>query len=62
MTRNPDPIFDIFNISGDIIEIVKADASNYFELVEALKEVNVIFYLIHSWRVHQKRKEFSKKR
>jgi uncharacterized protein YbjT (DUF2867 family) len=62
MTRNPENIFDLFNLSGDIIEVVKADASNYLELVEALKEVNVAFYLIHSMEGSSKKwQEFSKK-
>jgi uncharacterized protein YbjT (DUF2867 family) len=62
MTRNPRNIFDLFNLSGDIIEVVKADASNYLELVEALKEVDVAFYLIHSMEGSSKKwQEFSKK-
>ncbi len=62
MTRNPDSVFDLFNVSGDIIEVAKADASNYFELVEALKEVDVAFYLIHSMEGSSKKwKEFSKR-
>ncbi|MDF2737042.1 MAG: NmrA-like family protein [Nitrososphaeraceae archaeon] len=48
MTRNPDSIYELFNLSGDTIEVVKGDASNYLELVEALKGVDVAFYLIHS--------------
>ena len=61
MTRNPDSIFDIFNIHGDIIEIAKADASNYFELLEALKEVDVVFYLIHSMEGSSKNGKSSQK-
>lgn len=63
MTRNPDSIFDLFNLSSDIIEVAKTDASNYLELVEALKGVDVAFYLIHSMEGSSKKwKEFSKKR
>lgn len=62
MTRNPDSIFDLFNLSGDIIEVAKTDASNYLELVEALKGVDVSFYLIHSMEGSSKKwKEFSKR-
>src|SRR5688500_9210990 len=62
MTRNPDSIYKLFNLSGDIIDVVKADASNYLELVEALKEVDVAFYLIHSMEGSSKKwKEFSKR-
>jgi uncharacterized protein YbjT (DUF2867 family) len=62
MTRNPDSVFDLFNVSGDIIEVAKADASNYCELVEALKEIDVAFYLIHSMEGSSKKwKEFSKR-
>lgn len=62
MTRNPESVLDLFNVSGDIIEIVKADASNYSELVEALTGVDVAFYLIHSMEGSSKKwKEFSKR-
>ena len=62
MTRNPDFIYELFNLSGDIIDVAKADASNYSELVEALKEVDVAFYLIHSMEGSSKQwKEFSKR-
>ena len=62
MTRNPDSIFDLFNLSGDILEVAKTDASNYLELVEALKGVDVAFYLIHSMEGSSKKwKEFSKR-
>ena len=62
MTRNPENIYELFNLSGDIIEVVKADASNYLELVEALKEVDVAFYLIHSMEGSSKKwQEFSKR-
>jgi uncharacterized protein YbjT (DUF2867 family) len=62
MTRNPENIFDLFNVSGDIIEVVKADASNYLELVEALKGVDIAFYLIHSMEGSSKKwQEFSKR-
>jgi uncharacterized protein YbjT (DUF2867 family) len=62
MTRNPDSIYELFNLSGDIIDVAKADASNYSELVEALKEVDVAFYLIHSMEGSSKQwKEFSKR-
>ncbi|HEX2407562.1 MAG TPA: NAD(P)H-binding protein, partial [Nitrososphaeraceae archaeon] len=62
MTRNPENIYELFNLSGDIIEVVKADASNYLELVEALKEVDVAFYLIHSMEGSTKKwQEFSKR-
>lgn len=62
MTRNPDSIFDLFNLSSDIIEVAKTDASNYLELVEALKGVDVAFYLIHSMEGSSKKwKEFSKR-
>jgi uncharacterized protein YbjT (DUF2867 family) len=62
MTRNPDSIYEHFNLSGDILDVAKADASNYSELVEALKEVDVAFYLIHSMEGSSKQwKEFSKR-
>ena len=62
MTRNPEIIYDLFNLSGNIVEVVKADASNYLELVEALKEVDVAFYLIHSMEGSTKKwQEFSKR-
>lgn len=62
MTRNPEIIYELFNLSGDIVEVVKADASNYLELVEALKEVDVAFYLIHSMEGSTKKwQEFSKR-
>ena len=62
MTRNPENIYELFNLSGDIVEVVKADASNYLELVEALKEVDVAFYLIHSMEGSTKKwQEFSKR-
>lgn len=62
MTRNPENIYELFNSTGDIVEIVKADASNYLELVEALKEVDVAFYLIHSMEGSTKKwQEFSKR-
>ena len=62
MTRNPGSIFDLFNLSGDILEVAKTDASNYLELVEALKGVDVAFYLIHSMEGSSKKwKEFSKR-
>lgn len=60
MTRNPENIYELFNLSGDIVEVVKADASNYLELVEALKEVDIAFYLIHSMEGSTKKwQEFS---
>ena len=62
MTRNPETIYELFNLSGDIVEIIKADASNYLELVEALKEVDIAFYLIHSMEGSTKKwQEFSKR-
>lgn len=62
MTRNPENIYELFNSTGDIVEVVKADASNYLELVEALKEVDVAFYLIHSMEGSTKKwQEFSKR-
>ena len=62
MTRNPEIIYELFDLSGDIVEVVKADASNYLELVEALKEVDVAFYLIHSMEGSTKKwQEFSKR-
>jgi uncharacterized protein YbjT (DUF2867 family) len=62
MTRNPENIYELFNLCGDIIEVAKADASNYLELVEALKGVDVAFYLIHSMEGSSKKwKEFSKR-
>ncbi|HET9807125.1 MAG TPA: NAD(P)H-binding protein [Nitrososphaeraceae archaeon] len=62
MTRNPENIYELFNLSGDNIEVVKADASNYLELVEALKGVDVAFYLIHSMEGSSKKwQEFSKR-
>jgi uncharacterized protein YbjT (DUF2867 family) len=62
MTRNPEIIYELFNLSGNIVEVVKADASNYLELVEALKEVDVAFYLIHSMEGSTKKwQEFSKR-
>jgi uncharacterized protein YbjT (DUF2867 family) len=62
MTRNPENVYELFNLSGDIIEVVKVDASNYLELVEALKGVDVAFYLIHSMEGSSKKwKEFSKR-
>jgi uncharacterized protein YbjT (DUF2867 family) len=61
MTRNPEIIYELFDLSGDIV-VVKADASNYLELVEALKEVDVAFYLIHSMEGSTKKwQEFSKR-
>ena len=60
LTRNPENIYKLFNLSGDIVEVVKADASNYLELVEALKEVDIAFYLIHSMEGSTKKwQEFS---
>ena len=60
LTRNPENIYELFNLSGDIVEVVKADASNYLELVEALKEVDIAFYLIHSMEGSTKKwQEFS---
>jgi uncharacterized protein YbjT (DUF2867 family) len=62
MTRNPEIIYELFNLSGNIVEVVKTDASNYLELVEALKEVDVAFYLIHSMEGSTKKwQEFSKR-
>src|ERR671921_2153811 len=62
MTRNPEIIYELFNLSGNIVEVVKADASNYLELVEALKEVDVAFYLIHSMEGSTKKwQDFSKR-
>src|SRR5215210_7409935 len=62
MTRNPEIIYELFDLSGNIVEVVKADASNYLELVEALKEVDVAFYLIHSMEGSTKKwQEFSKR-
>jgi uncharacterized protein YbjT (DUF2867 family) len=62
MTRNPENIYELFNVSGNLIEVVKADASNYSELVEALTGVDVAFYLIHSMEGSSKRwQEFSKR-
>ena len=62
MTRNPEIIYELFDLSGDIVEVVKADASNYLELVEALKEVDIAFYLIHSMEGSTKKwQEFSKR-
>jgi len=60
LTRNPENIYELFNLSGDIVEVVKADVSNYLELVEALKEVDIAFYLIHSMEGSTKKwQEFS---
>jgi len=60
MTRNPEIIYELFDLSGDIVEVVKADASNYLELVGALKEVDIAFYLIHSMEGSTKKwQEFS---
>jgi uncharacterized protein YbjT (DUF2867 family) len=62
LTRNPENIYELFNVSGNIIEVVKADASNYSELVEALTGVDVAFYLIHSMEGSSKKwQEFSKR-
>jgi uncharacterized protein YbjT (DUF2867 family) len=62
MTRNPENIYELFNVSGNLIEVVKADASNYSELVEALTGIDVAFYLIHSMEGASKKwQEFSKR-
>ena len=62
MTRNPEIIYELFDLSADIVEVVKADASNYLELVEALKQVDVAFYLIHSMEGSTKKwQDFSKR-
>ncbi|HSA74958.1 MAG TPA: NAD(P)H-binding protein, partial [Candidatus Nitrosocosmicus sp.] len=62
LTRNPENIYELFNVSGDLIEVVKADASNYSELVEALTGVDVAFYLIHSMEGSSKKwQEFAKR-
>ncbi|HJT84061.1 MAG TPA: NAD(P)H-binding protein [Nitrososphaeraceae archaeon] len=62
ITRKPENIYELFNVSGDLIEIVKADASNYSELVKALTGIDVAFYLIHSMEGSSKKwHEFSKR-
>ncbi|MFB5600893.1 MAG: NAD(P)H-binding protein [Nitrososphaeraceae archaeon] len=62
MTRDPAHIYDLFGITGNIVEVVKADASNYSELVKALTEVDVAFYLIHSMEGSSKQwQEFAKR-
>lgn len=45
MTRNPETIKNRF---GDKVTIVRADATNYDELLRAMQEVDIAFYLIHS--------------
>ena len=48
ISREPEKINENLGISGDIINIVKANALKYEELIEALKGVDIAFYLIHS--------------
>ncbi|MGD1839030.1 MAG: NAD(P)H-binding protein [Nitrososphaeraceae archaeon] len=48
ISRKPEVIDEIIGISGDMIKVVKANALNYNELVNALKDVDIAFYLIHS--------------
>ncbi len=48
MSRNPSEIYDLFQTTGDIIEVVKANALNYSELLQALKGIDIAYYLIHS--------------
>jgi len=63
MTRNPDEIYQkIFGLSENIIEIVRADATKYEEVLKALEDIDVVFYLIHSMEgTSSKWKEFSYK-
>jgi uncharacterized protein YbjT (DUF2867 family) len=62
MTRDPENVYDLFGITGNIVEVIKADASNYSDLVRALTGVDVAFYLIHSMEGSSKKwKEFSKR-
>lgn len=62
MTRDPAYVYDLFGITGNIVEVVKADASNYSDLVKALTGVDVAFYLIHSMEGSSKQwKDFSKR-
>lgn len=62
MTRDPTYVYDLFGITGNIVEVVKADASNYSDLVKALNGVDVAFYLIHSMEGSSKQwKDFSKR-
>lgn len=62
MTRDPAHVYDLFGVTGNIVEVVKADASNYSELVKALTGVDVAFYLIHSMEGSSKQwQEFAKR-
>ena len=60
ISRKPEAIADIIGTSGDIIEVVKANALHYDELVNALRGVDIAFYLIHSMEGSSKNwKKFS---
>ncbi|HJR84818.1 MAG TPA: NAD(P)H-binding protein [Nitrososphaeraceae archaeon] len=48
MTRKPNSFSRYFQNGIDNLELVQADAQNYSELVKALTDVDVAFYLIHS--------------
>lgn len=48
MSRNPSEVDELFQTTGEILEVVKANALNYSELVQALKGVDIAYYLIHS--------------
>ena len=55
MTRNPETIYELFNLSGDIVEIIKADASNYLELVEVSKRSRYKLSILYTlWKGQQK--------
>jgi len=48
MTRNTKSISHFFGKTSERLEIVKADAQNYSDLIKVMKDVDIAYYLIHS--------------
>lgn len=62
LTRNKESLKGRYEKYNGAVEIVEADVQNYSQLVKAMNEVNIAFYLIHSMEGSSKEwKKFSQR-
>jgi uncharacterized protein YbjT (DUF2867 family) len=62
LTRNKDSLRGRYEKYNEAVEIVEADVQDYSQLVKAMNEVNIAFYLIHSMEGSSKEwKKFSQR-
>jgi uncharacterized protein YbjT (DUF2867 family) len=48
MTRNTKSLSHFFGKESERLEIIKGDAQNYSDLIKVMKDVDIVYYLIHS--------------